>query len=259
MQRLISGVILSLLLASATPALAADAAPDIELEQMRDRLATRLPEVRREDVQRSSAPGLFEVRAGPTFGYVTADGKFVISGDMASLDSGQRITETRRDQWRLRVAQTLQQDAIEFAPAQPAQWITVFTDVDCHYCRLLHREVPELNQLGIGIRYVFFSKYGSPSQAYDRARVIWCQKDKQASLNVGLLSGVVPSRQASCNDPVRGQYQAAADLGIHGTPAIILPDGGLFYGYAKAETLVEEMRSRAAAAAQFSAQPAAAP
>jgi thiol:disulfide interchange protein DsbC len=249
----------AMLLSSAMPAFAADPSADPELEQMRDRLATRLPEVRREDIQRSAASGMFEVRSGTTFGYVTADGKFVISGDMANLDSGERITEARRDQYRLKVAQNLQADAIEFAPSQATQWLTVFTDVDCHYCRLLHREVPELNKLGIGIRYVFFSKYGSPSQAYDRARVVWCQKDRQASLNVGLLSGVVPSREASCKDPVRTQYQAAVDLGIHGTPAIILPDGGLFYGYAKADAIVQEISDRAAAAAQFSAQPAAAP
>ncbi|WP_299696317.1 DsbC family protein [Hydrocarboniphaga sp.] len=248
-----------LLLASTTPSIAADAAPDPELEQMRDRLATRLPEVRREDVQRSAAPGLFEVRSGMTFGYVTADGLYVISGEMADLSTGERITEARRDRERLGIAQRLQPDAIVFAPAAPTQWITVFTDVDCHYCRLLHREVPELNKLGIGIRYVFFSKYGSPSQAYDRARVIWCQKDRQASLNVGLLSGVVPTRDASCKDPVRDQYQAAVDLGIHGTPAMILPDGGLFYGYAKAESIVEEIRSRAAAAAPRGDQPPTAP
>ncbi|WP_428312055.1 DsbC family protein [Hydrocarboniphaga sp.] len=249
-----------LLLIAATPSFAADAPVDAELEQMRDRLATRLPEVRREDVQRSAAPGLFEVRAGVTFGYVTADGKYVISGEMANLDNGEHITDARRDQYRLKVVQGLQADAIEFAPAQATQWITVFTDVDCHYCRLLHREVPELNKLGIGVRYLFFSKYGAPSQAFDRARVIWCQKDQQASLNVGLLSGVVPSREASCKDPVRAQYQAAVDLGIHGTPAIILPDGGLSYGYAKADAIVQEISDRAAAAAQqLSAQPAAAP
>lgn len=255
-MRLIYGWAAALLLSVASLAtFAADAPPDPELEQMRDRLATRLPEVRREDVQRSAAPGLFEVRSGVSFGYVTADGKYVISGEMASLDSGERITDARRDQYRLNVVQDLAADAIEFAPAQPTQWITVFTDVDCHYCRLLHREVPELNKLGIGIRYVFFSKYGSPSQAFDRARVIWCQKDKQASLNVGLLSGVVPSREASCKDPVRQQYQAAVDLGIHGTPALILPDGGLSYGYAKAETIVQEISDRAAAARPAAAAP----
>jgi thiol:disulfide interchange protein DsbC len=259
-MRVIANFTAALLLGCAALAGAADvpATADPELEQMRDRLATRLPEVHREDVQRSAAAGLFEVHSGNSFGYVTADGRVLISGDMASLDTGERLTDARRNEQRLRIVQALQPDAIVFAPTAPTQWITVFTDVDCQYCRLLHREVPALNKLGIGIRYVFFSKYGSPSQAFDRARVVWCQNDKQMALNVGLLTGVVPSRKATCKDPVQTQYQAAVDLGIHGTPALVLPDGSEFYGYAKAETIAEEIRTRAAEAAKFSAPPAAA-
>ena len=227
---------------------------------MRDRLATRLPEVRRNDIVRSAAPGLFEVRAEHTIGYVTADGRFLLSGSLVDIDTGERITERRLNEDRLQTVQPLEPGAIVFAPMMPAMWITVFTDVDCEYCRLLHREVPKLNQQGIGVRYLFFSKYGAPSKAFDRARVVWCQKDPRSSLDVALLSGIVPSRKPSCDDdPVQQHYQAAADLGIHGTPAAIMPDGSLFYGYAKAETLIDEIHKRTAEAARFSAQPTAAP
>jgi len=246
---------------AAASAGAADApAADPELEQMRDRLATRLPEVRRDDIVRSAAPGLFEVRAEHTIGYVTADGRFLLSGSLVDIDSGERITERRLNEDRLQTVRQLEPGAIVFAPMLPSSWITVFTDVDCEYCRLLHREVPKLNAQGIGVRYLFFSKYGSPSKAFDRARVVWCQNDQRSSLDVGLSSGIVPSRKPGCdNDPVQRHYQAAADLGIRGTPATILPDGSLYYGYAKAETLIEEIRKRNAEAAKFSGQPNTAP
>lgn len=252
-----------LLCAAAGTADAADdatALPDFELERMRDRLATRLPDVRREDIQRSTAAGLYEVRANHAFGYVTADGRYVLSGDLVDLDTGEPVTERRRNLERLRTVDALAPGAIVFAPVGVMSWITVFTDVDCEYCRLLHREVPKLNRLGIGVRYLSFSKFGAPSKAYDRARVVWCQKDAQAALNVGLLTGVVPSREPSCsNDPVHDQYKAASDMGLRGTPAVVMPDGSLFYGYAKAEKLADEMHKRMVEAARFSKQPPPAP
>ena len=48
-------------------------------------------------------------------------------------------------------------DMIVFKPAgQTKAIINVFTDVDCGYCRKLHNEVPQLNAMGIEVRYLLF-------------------------------------------------------------------------------------------------------
>jgi len=242
---------LLLMLAWTAPAAAGDpAAPvDTVLEQMRDHLASRLPEVRREDIVRSASPGLFEVRAEHTIGYVTADGRFLLSGSLVDIDTGERITERRLNEDRLQTIAPLLSGAIEFAPAVPTQWITVFTDIDCQYCRLLHQEVPRLNEQGVGVRYLFFSRFGEGSKPYERARVVWCQKDRRGALDAVLRAGVVSSRKVACDDPVRQQYQVASDLSLRGTPVSIFPDGSVYYGYAKAEALIQELTQRQAAAA----------
>lgn len=236
---------------------------DAELEQLRDRVIKNLPDVRRENIQRSPATGLFEIRIDNAFGYVTSDGRYLVAGDVIDMSSGERITERRRGQTRLQEIEKLQAGAIEFAPPpdQLKRWITVFTDVDCEYCRLLHREVPELNRRGIGVRYLFFSKYGAPSEAADRAQQIWCSKDRHEVLDHGLLTGELPKKKprSLCKNPVIDQYLAASRMGLRGTPMTVLADGSVFAGYTKAAELVAEIDKREAAAAQFSQAPVTTP
>lgn len=224
--------------------LAAHAADDA-LERVRDRIAKLLPEVPRENITRSPADGLFEVRSGIRFAYVTADGRFLVSGDMVDLDSGEAITEAHRNQQRLDVVATRRDDAIAFSFGTPREWVTVFTDVECHYCQLLHREIPEITRAGIGVRYLFFSKYGAPSQAYDEAQSVWCQGDRLDALNKALLKRELP-KTTVCRNPVGDHYATAAQLGVRGTPATILPDGSLFYGYVKAQEFVERVAAHSA-------------
>ncbi len=247
----------------ATLAVGAEPPSDPELEQLRDRVLATLPDLHRDDIRRSPAPGLFEVRSDNAFGYVTADGRYLVSGDVIDLNTGERITERRRDQARLEQIGRLSGGGIEFAPPPEniKRWIVVFTDVDCEYCRLLHKEVPELNRRGVGVRYLFFSKYGAPSKAFDRAQQVWCDADRHDLLNADLLSGELPAKKprSLCKNPVMDQYQAAVHMGLRGTPIAVLPDGSLFSGYARAAELIDEMDKREAAAAGFSPQVGAAP
>lgn len=224
-------------------ALAAAEPRDAELEQLRDRVVAALPGLRREDVRRSPAAGLFEVRVGHAFGYVTADGRYLLSGDLVDLATGAQLTEQRRREQRLKTVEDFKDDAIVYAPPEEGLrwWVTIFTDTDCEYCRMLHRQVPEMNRRGIGIRYLFFSKYGAPSDAFRRAQTVWCSRDPRAALDRGLLAGKVEDVSSLCDNPVLEQYLAAQGMGLKGTPAAILPDGRVFYGYVDAEGLLSEL------------------
>lgn len=223
--------------------------PDPELEQLRDKLTKTLPDVQRQNIVRSPAPGLFEIHQAHAFGYVTADGRFLVSGDLIDMQSGARITDQRRNQERLQSVLDQAGNAIVFAPppGQARQWVTIFTDVDCHYCKLLHKEIDAINEAGIGVRYLFFSKDGKPSEAFDEAQKVWCDVDRQGVLSTALLTGKVPRRAAGgCANPVEAQYDLAKAMGLRGTPATILPDGSVFYGFVKAGEFVKQVNQHAA-------------
>ena len=223
--------------------------PDPELEQIRDKLAKNLPDVQRQNIVRSPAPGLFEIHQAHAFGYVTADGRYLVSGDLIDMQSGTRITDYRRNQERLQSVLDQAGNAIVFAPppGQARQWVTIFTDVDCHYCKLLHKEIDAINEAGIGVRYLFFSKDGKPSQAFDEAQKVWCDVDRQGVLSTALLTGKLPRRNYSaCPNPVEAQFEMAKAMGLRGTPATILPDGSVLYGFVKAGEFIKQVDAHSA-------------
>jgi thiol:disulfide interchange protein DsbC len=126
---------------------------------------------------------------------------------------------------------------VVFAPKAPKTHITVFTDTDCGYCQKLHSEVPELNRLGVEVRYVAFPRQGLNSPAAKELVSVWCAKDQQDAMNRAKTRQSVAD--ASCDNPVAKQYQLGQMIGVNGTPAIVLANGKMIPGYQPAPQLAK--------------------
>ncbi|MNG22971.1 Thiol:disulfide interchange protein DsbC precursor [compost metagenome] len=113
----------------------------------------------------------------------------------------------------------------------------MFTDTDCGYCQKLHSEVPELNRLGVEVRYVAFPRQGLQSPAYKELVSVWCAKDRQGAMNLAKTRQEVPA--AECDNPVAKQYALGQMIGVSGTPAIVLANGKLIPGYQPAPQLAK--------------------
>ncbi|MNR46183.1 Thiol:disulfide interchange protein DsbC precursor [compost metagenome] len=113
----------------------------------------------------------------------------------------------------------------------------MFTDTDCGYCQKLHSEVPELNRLGVEVRYVAFPRQGLQSPAYKELVSVWCAKDRQGAMNLAKTRQEVPA--AECDNPVAKQYALGQMIGVSGTPAIVLANGKLIPGYQPAAQLAK--------------------
>ncbi|MGE8409143.1 MAG: thioredoxin fold domain-containing protein, partial [Pseudomonas sp.] len=107
--------------------------------------------------------------------------------------------------------------------------ITVFTDTTCPYCHKLHAEVPELNRLGIEVRYVAFPRQGLGSAGDEQLQAVWCSKDRQGALDKMIDGKEIKS--AKCENPVSKQFSMGQSIGVNGTPAIVLEDGQVIPGY----------------------------
>lgn len=195
-------------------------------------------------VSESPIPGLYEVMYNPRLIlYVHKDGKYVIQGDLLNLESQANLTEKRRKQARLKVIEALGEDSmIVFAPKQTAHTITVFTDVDCGYCRKLHQEVPELTEHGVKVRYLAFPRAGVASPTYETMVSVWCAKDRRHAITEAKAGNNVPAK--NCDNPVQTHYEAAQQLGITGTPAMVLEDGEMQPGYVPANRLIKLLETR---------------
>ena len=195
-----------------------------------------------ESIRPSPAPGLSEVQIenGPML-YATDDGAyFFLNGDLhqADGDGAINLTEERRSVGRReQMASVSVADMVVFTPeGETLDYVSVFTDVTCFYCQKLHREVDQLNAIGIEVRYLAFPRGGIDSDGAKKLATAWCAEDQQTTLTE-LKAGVELPLNECADNPIAAQYQLGKDLGVSGTPAIVTSTGLLIPGYRPAADL----------------------
>ena len=132
-----------------------------------------------DDMRPSPIAGIYEFSQGADVSYITIDGKYFIDGNVYDMHSRENLTEQLRTHARLAMINAVpESQMLIFSPPNPKYTITVFTDVDCQYCRKLHSQMGELNRLGIEVRYMFFPRTGPGTESWHKAEVVWCSPDR---------------------------------------------------------------------------------
>jgi thiol:disulfide interchange protein DsbC len=228
--------------APAIPAAAAAAADPAE--DPRIALLKLLPAGSKlEDLQPAPIPGLYEFTQGAEVSYLTADGKFFIDGNVYDMKSRANLTEERRTAARLAMISAIpESQMLIFAPKNPQYTITVFTDVDCAYCRKLHSEMAELNRLGIRVRYLFYPRGGPNTESWKKAEVVWCSANRNEALTRAKAGAQLDMTKTCDATPVAREYALGQSIGVRGTPAILTENGDYIAGYMPPRELVEELK-----------------
>ncbi len=217
------------------PALAAEQA-DPGLEKARAALKKILPELDPKAVQPSPVPGIYQVFMPPQLFYISADGRYAFDGDIIDLHTNTNVSTPVRDRLRLAaIEQVGEKNMIIYGPKEAKHTITVFTDIDCGYCRKLHSEMAQYNQAGIRVRYLAYPRAGLHSNSYNKAVSVWCAKDRNKALTEA-KQGKDPEPK-TCDNPVAREYELGQRLGIRGTPAIVTESGQVIPGYVPADRL----------------------
>lgn len=242
-KAILSPLLLQILLLAAAPVVAEDQGEAGEIAAIRALLAATQPGMVINEVVLSPV-GLYEVtiQNGQSI-YVSRDAKFLIPGDMyeSRADGLVNLGEARRNTIRReRIAALDEADMIVFAPeGERKATLTVFTDVDCPYCRKLHAEIEALNGYGIAVRYLAFPRTGLNTEIHHKMVSTWCAEDRRAMMTSAKRGGDVPD--ADCDNPVAEQYQLGREVGVTGTPALVFDDGTIQPGYVEADTLARFM------------------
>lgn len=196
-------------------------------------------------VNKSEIPGVYavDIQGGHTL-YVAEDGKYFISGDLYTIQSNQFVSvkDLRLKPVRKEMIMALdEEELLTFAPPKDKLKATVyvFTDIDCGYCRKLHQEIPELNNLGISIKYLAFPRAGVNSESYNKAVSAWCSDKPEQAMTRAKSGQAIPAK--TCANPVAKHYYLGQELGVNGTPAIIYEDGTLQPGYVPAKELASRL------------------
>ncbi|HEY0634817.1 MAG TPA: DsbC family protein [Gammaproteobacteria bacterium] len=189
--------------------------------------------------------GIYEVAYGPRVIYVSEDGRYLVNGELFDVQQRSNLTEQRRSQARLTTLKAMDQNSMIIYPAKgkTKHTVTVFTDIDCGYCRKLHQGMAEMNNLGITVRYLSYPRAGVGSDSYKKAGNVWCSKDRNKAMDKA-KSDQAMTDAGSCDAPIKNHMAMAELFGINGTPAIVLEDGRLIPGYLPPQQLLAEINRK---------------
>ena len=186
---------------------------------------------------------LFEVTFGTRLVYVTADGRFLFQGNVIDLETRAEITEDRRAALKMAALEKVGEDQmVIYGPEDPEYTVTVFTDIDCGFCRRLHSEMASYNDKGIRIRYLFYPRAGVGSESYTKAVSVWCADDRRAAMDQAKAGQSIEQR--SCVNPVAEHHALGLAMRIQGTPALILESGETVPGYVPPDKLRQALDQR---------------
>jgi len=226
---------------AATPEADAAAAPATGAALVA-RLQALRPDIPIERVAPTPLPGIVALElGGGTVFYGTADGRYLFAGDLYELTDSElvNVAETGRIAKRRELLAKIDPAGMLIFPAtgERKAIINVFTDVDCGYCQKLHNEVPALNAMGIEVRYLGYPRAGVGSESYDRIVAAWCAKNPNEALTRVKAGEKIP--MVTCDNPIAEHYGLGHQMGVAGTPSIVLEDGRMLPGYLPAAELAE--------------------
>jgi len=192
------------------------------------------PSLNADNVKQGSIMNMYEVQDGADIVYVSEDGKYLIIGNVIDLETQKNLTENVRKTARKKVLEEITEDQmIVYKPKGKIKHkLTIFTDIDCGYCRKLHSDLQGYLDQGIEIRYLPFPRAGKGSESYQKAKTVWCAKDRNKSLTEAKLGKNFKVSDKLCQDKtVDKSMEMVEQLGISGTPALITEDGTIMPGY----------------------------
>lgn len=244
-----ASILLAALLLFTLPALTAEKAeiPEHIIKRIQKIIPTLIPnsKISKKDIRTTPLPNLYEVTVGAHVYYISKDGKYLFAGTLLDLEKREDLTEPRVVAARIKVLNSIGEDKmIIFSPAKDKvkHVITVFTDIDCPYCRAMHNQIGEYLKLGIKVRYMLFPRAPVNTPTYNKAVSVWCSKDRAAALTQAKSGKAI--QNTSCDNPVADHIQIGSSLGVTGTPSIITSDGQVIPGFVTAKELIKVLDNK---------------
>ena len=209
-----------------------------DIAKVKATLALLSPDVKASSIAPAPVPGLYEVVVGANVLYITGDGRYMVQGDIFDVQQRKNLSSPKRNEARIEAINAIgENEMFIFAPKTVKHTISVFTDIDCAYCRKLHREIKQYTDAGIKVRYLMFPRAGVNSKSYEKAVDAWCADDRNAALTRAKNGEQLPKKD--CPNPVKEHMALGEMVGVSGTPTIVTETGQVIPGYVPADRLAK--------------------
>lgn len=233
-------VLLAILGVSFSSVSAYAAKGDKNIEKVRAELVKMIPPAAEAEIVATPAKNVYRLQVQGSYAFAYVDGDHILIGDLYNTKDQANLGELAQSKLTAeKIAAVPTTKMIVYGPKDAKRHITVFTDIDCGYCRKLHRELPEITAAGIQVRYLAFPRAGVGSESHKKYVSVWCNDDQQNALTDAKAGKAVPT--ASCDNPVTESYQLGQQVGVRGTPTIIFDDGTVTPGYLPHAELIKRL------------------
>lgn len=183
---------------------------------------------------------LYEVVVDGQAAYATADGKYLLLGNVVEVASKRNLTAMRNARLaEVKWSELPLAKAIKEVKGNGKRKLAIFSDADCPYCRKLEPELEKLDNVTI---YTFlYPIVNLHPDAVPTSKQIWCEKDRLKAWKAYMLQGEAPKAKGDCANPVDEIVELGEKLRVTGTPTIILENGHRIPGYIPADKLDQMM------------------
>lgn len=218
-------------------------AADDDISKLKKQLSSMFPSDTVYNISETPVPGLFEVDFGDSFVYITADAQYAVKGDIINMLTNANLTDLKRADGRLKTMEAItEKDTLVYPVKNKITTMTVFTDIDCSYCRKLHNDMSGYNKQGIEVRYVFYPRAGMGSNSHQKATSVWCADDQRKALD--FVKSGRRIEKLDCDTPILKHVEVANKLGVNSTPTLMFEDGTMMPGYIPPARLAAILKQR---------------
>lgn len=225
-------------------------APEVE-QRILARLKQARPELNFTDLSPSPMKGVYEIKINGQLAFVSEDGGHLIAGEMYEVQENNLVNlqDRQRQEAELAfapqraqmIAAIKKEDMVVYTPKGEVKGhVTVFTDIDCGFCRRLHSQIDAFMAKGIEVRYLAFPRAGVSSRSAQKLATVWCS-DEPAEMMTRFKRGEDVALKTCSDNPVADQYMLGQQVGVTGTPAIVLESGRIIPGAVSPDFLAKEM------------------
>ena len=213
----------------------------------KEQIADLFPEINVSSISDSPVAGVYEVIVNSNVAYISHNGRYVFQGELFDLHFNVNLSESKREIARRGILSEVDQaQSIIFSPSSEnvKHVITIFTDLDCGYCRKFHSEIDMVNDLGIKVQYLFYPRTGPDTDSWYKAEKVWCSgnSERNSLLTKAKLGDDLDL--GTCDEtPVAEHYQLGKKVGVIGTPAIYSSSGTHLGGYLSPIELLTKLES----------------
>jgi len=191
-------------------------------------------------VNQTAIKGILEiVTSDNTIYYIDESGRYVLYGNLIDLDRRVNVTQERRDiVTRIDFGSLPLENAIREGKGKYK--LAVFHDPDCPFCRKLYRELKKMKDVEV---YNFIFNLPSHPEAYDKAKKVYCADNKGKALDRAMGGDDMKGYKLCKTDVVDSNIRLSREIGVTGTPHMILENGMSLRGFRKKEVIRQKLES----------------